>query len=68
MGRLSDTSTDTPALPGDALREGIVEELRAALGEQLLDTHLMPQRDLWVRVSPEAWVAAATALKSHGFD
>ena len=68
MGRLSDTSTETPALPGDALREGIVDDLRAALGEQLLDTHLMPQRDLWVRVAPEAWVATATALKSHGFD
>ena len=65
---MSDTSTETPALPGDALREGIVEDLRAALGEQLLDTHLMPQRDLWVRVAPEAWVAVATALKSHGFD
>jgi NADH-quinone oxidoreductase subunit C len=65
---LSDTSTETPALPGDALREGIVDDLRAALGEQLLDTHLMPHRDLWVRVAPEAWVATATALKSHGFD
>ena len=68
MGRLSDTSTETPALPGDALREGIVEELRAELGGQLVDTHLMPQRDLWVRVTSEAWVAAATALKAHGFD
>jgi NADH-quinone oxidoreductase subunit C len=65
---LSDTSTETPALPGDALREGVVDVLRAALGEHLLDTYLVPQRDLWVRVAPEAWVAAATALKSHGFD
>ena len=44
---MSDTSTDAPALPGDGLREAIVDELRAALGEQLLDTHLVPQRDLW---------------------
>jgi NADH-quinone oxidoreductase subunit C len=65
---LSDTSTETPALPGDALREGIVEDLRAAIGDQLVDTHLMPQRDLWVRVAPEAWVATADALKSQGFD
>jgi NADH-quinone oxidoreductase subunit C len=55
-------------LPGDGLREGIVDELQAALGEQLLETHLVPQRDLWVRVAPEAWVAAGTALKAHGFD
>ena len=68
MGRLSDTSTETPALPGDALREGIIEDLRATIGDQLLDTHLIPQRDLWVRVAPEAWVATADALKSQGFD
>ncbi len=30
----------------------------SALGERLLDTHLIPQRDLWVRVAAEAWVAA----------
>lgn len=74
MVRLSDTGLDTgaaadvPALPGDGLREGIVDLLRAALGEQLLDTHLVPQTDLWVRVAPEAWASAAAALRSHGFD
>ena len=68
MARLSDTSTESPALPGDGLREGVVDELRAALGEQLLDTHLVPQRDLWVRIASEAWVHAATALKAQGFD
>jgi NADH-quinone oxidoreductase subunit C len=64
----ADTSADAPALPGDGLREGIVDELRSVLGDQLLDTHLLPQRELWVRVAPEAWVAAGTALKAHGFD
>ena len=68
MGRLSDTSIETPALPGDALREGIIEDVRAAIGDQVLGTHLMPQRDLWVRVAPEAWVATADALKAQGFD
>jgi NADH-quinone oxidoreductase subunit C len=68
---LSDTTTETdetPALPGDGLREGIVEALRADIGDRLLDTHLMPQTDLWVRVAPEAWADTAAALKSHGFD
>jgi NADH-quinone oxidoreductase subunit C len=55
-------------LPGDGLREGIVDALRSTLGDQLLDTHLLPQRDLWVRVAPEAWVDAAAALKGQGFD
>jgi NADH-quinone oxidoreductase subunit C len=68
--RLSDTSTDTetPALPGDGLRESIVDALRADLGEQLIDVHLVPQTDLWVRVAPEAWAFTARVLKLQGFD
>jgi NADH-quinone oxidoreductase subunit C len=73
VARLSDTtgtdeSTDAPALPGDGLREGIVDALRADLGDDLLDTHLMPQTDLWVRVATDAWGLTGRALKAHGFD
>jgi len=56
------------ALPGDALREGVVERLRADLGEGLVDTHLVPQTDLWVRVTAEAWAPTAASLKQQGFD
>jgi NADH-quinone oxidoreductase subunit C len=69
--RLSDTATgidEAEALPGDGLREGIVDALRAEIGDQLIDTHLIPQTDLWVRVSAEAWGATAAALKAQGFD
>jgi NADH-quinone oxidoreductase subunit C len=68
---LSDTTTDTEApaaLPGDGLREGVIDLLRSDIGEGLIDTYLMPQTDLWLRVSAEAWVAAGTSLKSQGFD
>ncbi len=72
MVRLSDTTTGTeeesPALPGDGLREGIVDALRADLGEHLLDTHLIPQTDLWVRVSADAWAHTAASLKAQGFE
>lgn len=71
MARLSDASTDTaavPALPGDGLREGIVAALRDDLGEFLVDTHLVPQTDLWVRVASEAWELAARSLKAQGLD
>jgi NADH-quinone oxidoreductase subunit C len=76
VGQLSDAPTDATAtsdeapaaLPGDGLREGIVDALRDALGDQLIDTHLMPQTDLWVRVAAEAWPATAAALKAQGFD
>jgi NADH-quinone oxidoreductase subunit C len=71
VARLSDatdTKDEPQALPGDGLREGIVDALRSDLGDQLIDTYLVPQDDLWVRVAPGAWAAAAAALKAHGFD
>jgi NADH-quinone oxidoreductase subunit C len=65
----STTEADAPAaLPGDGLREGIVDDLRAAIGDRLLDTHLLPQTDLWVRVASDAWGDTAAALQSRGFD
>jgi NADH-quinone oxidoreductase subunit C len=62
------TESETPALPGDGLRDGIVAALRADLGEHLLDTHLVPQTDLWVRVSSDAWALTGRSLKAQGFD
>ena len=35
---------DRQALPGDGLREGIVDELRRRIGEALVDTDLQPER------------------------
>jgi NADH-quinone oxidoreductase subunit C len=69
----TDTATDTAtaapaALPGDGLREGVIDLLRADIGEGLLDTYLVPQTDLWLRVSAESWLAAGTSLKAQGFD
>ena len=52
---MTDTSTSAPeeetlSLPGDGLREGIVDELRRRIGEALVDSELRPNDDLWVRV------------------
>jgi len=66
---LSETATDeASALRGDDLRESIVGRLRTDLGESLLDTHLIPQTDLWVRVTADAWGSTAAALKAQGFE
>lgn len=66
---LSETeTTDEPqALPGDGLREGIIEDLRSRIGDALIDTHIVPNDDLFVRVSTESWAAAGAALKTAGF-
>ena len=66
MVRLSDTAataTDTPALPGDALRERVVTQLRDALGEGLVDSLVKPGNDVWLRVRTDAWRAAGMALR-----
>lgn len=63
------SDTDAPAaLASDGLREAIVADLREALGADLVDTHLVPQTDLWIRVTPAAWGTTAAVLKSRGFD
>jgi NADH-quinone oxidoreductase subunit C len=66
---MSDTTEAEPqALPGDGLREGIVDDLRRHLGEALVETELKPNDDLWVRVATDSWRAAGEALHSMGFE
>ena len=66
---MSDTAAPDAAapaeLPGDALREGIVDELRAALGHDLLDSLVKPGQDVWVRVATSAWEATGRALRDR---
>ena len=59
------SSTDTPvaALPGDALRERAVDQLRSAIGDALLDSLVKPGDDVWVRVRADAWREAGIALR-----
>ncbi len=60
---LSDTATDTPALPGDALREQLVDQLRGAIGDALIDSLVKPGDDVWVRVRTDAWRETGLALR-----
>jgi NADH-quinone oxidoreductase subunit C len=56
-------SEETLALPGDALREGVVQALRDALGDALLDSLIKPNDDVWVRVRTDAWRTAGLVLR-----
>ena len=56
-------SDETLSLPGDALREGVVQALRDALGDALLDSLIKPNDDVWVRVRTDAWRAAGLVLR-----
>ncbi|NDA76374.1 MAG: hypothetical protein EBY07_00885 [Actinobacteria bacterium] len=56
------------ALPGDSVRERIVDDLRSSIGDALLDSLVKPNDDVWVRVRTDAWRQTALALRSLGFD
>ena len=69
MGRLSDVTAEEAVaeLPGDGLRESIVDELRRRIGDALVEHLLKPQDDLWIRVRADAWAATGRALSEIGF-
>jgi len=60
------------AIEVDEAREDLLADLRAELGDALVDTHIDPGREVWARVSLESWVAAGTfardGLACHFFD
>lgn len=51
-----------PAEP-DPVREGVLAKLQAELGDAIVEHHLAPGDDLWVRVRPDAWREAAVVAK-----
>ena len=67
MSRLS--STDTPeteeaAVEPDNARNDLLAHLTAHLGDGLVESHLAPGDDLWIRVARESWVDAGEYLKT----
>ena len=62
------STNSVAALPGDSVRERIVDDLRSSIGDALLDSLVKPNDDVWVRVRTDAWRQTALALRSLGFD
>jgi NADH-quinone oxidoreductase subunit C len=56
------------AIPGDTLRAGVLDQFRGELGDSLVDSHLKPGDDLWLRIRTDAWRAAGVAARQLGFD
>ena len=64
MSQDTDTA-DVPALVGDSTREGLVDRLRVAIGDALLESVVRPGQDVWVRVRLDAWQQVGLALRDH---
>lgn len=68
---MADETTDAPVdeTPAtDEAREAAVARLRDALGDGVLETHILPGLDVWIRVADDRWQDAARAMQSMGFD
>jgi NADH-quinone oxidoreductase subunit C len=57
------TADDAPEVEPDELREGLVARLGDLLGDDLLDSHIVPGLDLTVRVSNAAWARAGEEIR-----
>jgi NADH-quinone oxidoreductase subunit C len=58
--------TEQPAEP-DTAREELIDGLRAALGDILLEDEVVPHRDVWVRVDRAQWQTAGRIVRDQGF-
>src|SRR5690606_4835922 len=58
--------TDAPvseAAPRDEVREALLAELVGLVGDAVVESHIAPGLDLWVRVRPDAWAQVANSLR-----
>lgn len=58
-------TAETAETIADEGREALLEALKADLGELVVGSHLLPGKDLWVRVASEAWGDTASYLRER---
>lgn len=64
---MSSTAETVPAV--DAVRDGAVASIRAALGDAVVDTLVKPGDDVWIRVRTADWKSSLSTLRgSLGYD
>ena len=51
----------------DTVREAVLAELAARLGDGVVGSHIRPGDDLWVRVDRDRWVDVAEAARAMGY-
>ena len=64
----ADTTEAEAAAPTDERREALLAQLVDHLGDDLLESHIAPGHDLWIRVPASAWKSTMRHLRNdHGF-
>jgi len=60
-------ANDAEQAEPDTAREELIEGLRAALGDILLEDEVVPHRDVWIRVDRAGWQTAGRVVRDMGF-
>ena len=47
----------------DELRDGLIQRLTELVGDAVVETHVLPGKDLWVRIRPDAWATVAHSIR-----
>jgi len=64
----SDTAEGTEIeIATDTVREAVLADLSARLGDGVVGSHIRPGDDLWVRVHRDRWVETAEAARAMGY-
>lgn len=61
---MTDTTVEE-SVQTDEARESLLEAITGELGDAVVDRHLMPGIDLWVRVTPTAWAETAAYMRDR---
>ena len=57
--------TEADATPSDELREGLLAEISELLGDALVESHIVPGKQLYLRVTPESWKETHRILRDE---
>lgn len=60
----ADEEAEAPA-PTDEAREALLGRFTDALGDAVLDSHIVVGKDLWIRVSTDAWTPAGDVARNR---
>ncbi len=63
----TDETDPDDAVESDIVREGQLAELTDKLGDSIVASHLVPHRDLFVRVTRDDWARTASVARALGY-
>ena len=67
--KLLSSTSETAAPVVDTEREQLLSLIKETLGDALVDSHVKPGDDMWIRVRTDAWVTSLKKLRDvHSFD